>query len=59
MILLNQFLDKGELNAHQTLDVSQSWIPKKSGDYEIETFVWNSINDPTALGSLCITLQFL
>lgn len=41
---------RGELNAHQTLDVSQSWIPKKSGDYEIQTYVWNSINDPTALG---------
>ncbi|WP_299293261.1 hypothetical protein [Nitrosopumilus sp.] len=41
---------RGELNAHQTLDVSQSWIPKKSGDYQIQTYVWNSINDPTALG---------
>lgn len=41
---------RGELNAHQTLDVSQSWLPKKSGDYEIQTYVWNSISDPTALG---------
>ncbi len=41
---------RGELNAHQTLDVSHSWIPKKSGDYEIQTYVWNSIGDPTALG---------
>jgi len=40
----------GNLNAHQTLDVSQSWIPKRPGDYEIQTYVWNSIDDPTALG---------
>lgn len=47
---------RGELNAHQTLDVSQSWIPKKSGDYEIQTYVWNSINDPTALGPEIFTM---
>jgi len=40
---------QGELYAKQSLDVSQSWIPKKSGTYQIETFVWNSLNDPTAL----------
>lgn len=47
---------RGELNGHQTLDVSQSWIPKRSGDYEIQTYVWNSINDPTALGPEMSTL---
>jgi hypothetical protein len=40
---------QGEISSQQSLDVSQSWIPKKSGVYEIETFVWNSINVPTAL----------
>ncbi len=40
---------RGEISSQQSLDVSQSWIPKKSGVYKIETFVWNSINDPTAL----------
>jgi len=40
---------QGEISSQQSLDVSQSWIPKKSGVYKIETFVWNSINDPTAL----------
>ena len=40
---------QGEISSQQSLDVSQSWIPKKSGVYTIETFVWNSINDPTAL----------
>ncbi len=33
---------QGKLSANQILDVSQSWIPKKSGTYTIETFVWNS-----------------
>lgn len=41
---------RGELDAHQTLDVSQSWIPKNTGTYEIQTYVWDSLNDPTALG---------
>jgi len=41
---------QGELSPKQNLDVSQSWTPKKSGTYHIETFVWNSLNDPTALG---------
>ena len=47
---------QGELSSLQTLDVSQSWIPKKSGIYEIETFVWNSIYDPTVLSSSMSTL---
>lgn len=40
---------QGEISPKQILDVSQSWIPKESGKYHIETFVWNSIGDPTAL----------
>ena len=47
---------QGEISPLQSLDVSQSWIPKKSGIYKIETFVWNSINDPTALSPLMSTL---
>ena len=47
---------QGEISSKQSLDVSQSWIPKKSGIYEIETFVWNSINDPTALSPFMSTL---
>ncbi|AJM91966.1 hypothetical protein [Nitrosopumilus piranensis] len=42
---------KGQLSPGQNLDVSQSWIPKNSGDYSIETFVWTSLNDPTALSN--------
>ena len=40
---------QGQLSSGQNLDVSQSWIPKNSGDYVIETFVWTSLKDPTAL----------
>ena len=40
---------QGQLSSGQNLDVSQSWIPKNSGDYIIETFVWTSLKDPTAL----------
>ena len=47
---------QGEISSKQSLDVSQSWIPKKSGIYEIETFVWNSINDPTALSPFMSTM---
>ena len=51
---------QGEISPNQNLDVSQSWIPKKSGTYQIETFVWNSISDLTALSpamSTTITVQ--
>ena len=40
---------QGELSSQKNLDVSQSWIPRKSGTYLIETFVWDSLNDPVAL----------
>ncbi len=47
---------QGELSPKQSLDVSQSWIPKKSGIYQIETFVWNSLNNPMALSPIMSTL---
>lgn len=39
----------GVLNSNQVLDVSQSWIPEKSGNYKVETLVWSSLQDPLAL----------
>ena len=42
---------QGELSSQQNLDVSQSWTPTKSGTYHVETFVWDSLNDPTAISS--------
>ncbi|MHA7647832.1 hypothetical protein [Nitrosopumilus sp. S4] len=40
---------QGEISPNQILDLSQSWTPLKSGKYQIETFVWTSLKDPTAL----------
>ena len=40
---------QGELSSNQSLDVSQSWTPKKSGTYSIEIFVWDSLNNPVAV----------
>ena len=42
---------QGQLSSGQNLDVSQSWIPTNSGNYNIETFVWTSLNDPTVLSN--------
>jgi hypothetical protein len=47
---------QGELSSVQSLDVSQSWTPKKSGIYKIETFVWNSLVDPTVLAPMTSTM---
>jgi len=40
---------QGELTSNQSLDLSQSWTPTKSGNYFIETFVWNSLEDQAPL----------
>lgn len=39
----------GEIGAHQSLDVSQSWLPMHSGTYSIDTFVWSSVGGMTPL----------
>jgi len=39
----------GELSGKQNLDVSQSWLPKSSGTFFIEAYVWNSLEDQIAL----------
>ena len=39
----------GELSGYQNLDVSQSWLPKNSGTFFIESYVWNSLEDQIAL----------
>ncbi|MDC0155139.1 hypothetical protein OAP30_04575 [Nitrosopumilus sp.] len=36
---------QGKLSPNQILDISQSWIPEKSDNYILETYVWNSLND--------------
>lgn len=39
----------GNLNSGQNFEISQSWTPKKKGDYTIEAFVWKSLSDATPL----------
>ena len=45
----------GELSEQQNLDVSQSWLPKKSGTFFIETYVWNSLDDQIPLSQFTST----
>ncbi len=45
----------GELSSQQNLDVSQSWLPKNSGTFFIETYVWNSLDDQIPLSQLTST----
>ena len=47
---------QSEISSTQSLDIPQSWTPTKSGIYKIETFVWNSINDSTALSPFVSTM---
>jgi len=46
----------GVLSEHQNLDVSQSWLPKNSGTFLIETYVWNSLDDQIPLSQFISTL---
>jgi len=39
----------GSLSPRQSFSPAQSWIPKESGNYQIQVFVWESINNPEAL----------
>ena len=39
----------GSMAPKQTLNLGQSWIPKDSGSYTAQIFVWQSITEPNAL----------
>jgi len=39
----------GSLSPRQSFSPAQSWIPKESGNYQIQVFVWESIANPEAL----------
>lgn len=34
---------------NQSFTVSQSWMPEKSGQYSVQTFVWQSLSIPTPI----------
>lgn len=39
----------GSLSPNQSFSPAQSWIPKETGIYHIQVFVWESIDNPSAL----------
>jgi hypothetical protein len=39
----------GELPPKDSVAAAQSWVPERQGSYQIEVFVWESIDSPTAL----------
>ncbi len=41
----------GNLNESQQFEISQSWTPKQKGQFTIETFVWQSLDDATPLSA--------
>ncbi len=40
---------QGEIGPKQTLEVAQSWQPKELGEYEISTFIWESLVNPVPI----------
>ena len=47
---------QGQLSPNQILDISQSWIPKNSDTYILETYVWNSLNNLTPMSPFTSTM---
>jgi hypothetical protein len=43
---------QGMLTPNQDLEVAQSWNPRESGNYNVETFVWNSLSDAVPLSPI-------
>lgn len=39
----------GSLSPKQSFSPAQSWVPKESGTYHVQVFVWESIDNPEAL----------
>ena len=46
---------QSHISSLQTLELSQSWVPTNPGNYEVESFVWNSIEDPMVLSHVAST----
>ncbi len=48
----------GSLSPNQSLSPAQSWTPTEKGVFEIEVFVWKSLDNPDALSPpLRMTVQ--
>jgi hypothetical protein len=50
---------QGEISGNQNLDVSQSWTPTLAGTYNIESYLWNSLNDSIPLSPPLSTSVFV
>jgi len=50
---------QGEISGNQNLNVSQSWIPKTTGTYTIETYAWNSLINTSPLSPSLSTTIFV
>lgn len=48
-IIVSFSFARSELRANDTLKVAQSWIPDSPGKYEVEIFVWDSIEGQKVL----------
>ena len=46
---------QSQISPIQTLELSQSWVPTNPGNYTVESFVWNSIEDPMVLSHVIST----
>lgn len=50
----------GSLSPNQSLSPAQSWIPTEKGIFDIEIFVWESLDNPDALSPpLKMTVQVI
>ena len=47
---------QSEIASEQILSVSQSWKPRIDDAYTIETFIWSSFSDPTAISESISTM---
>jgi len=50
---------QGEISENQNLQVSQSWVPKKTEAYTIETYIWNSLTNTAPLSPSLSTSVFV
>ena len=46
---------QSQISPMQTLELSQSWVPTNPGNYIVESFVWNSIENPIVLSHVIST----
>ena len=57
--VVSVFWVKGEIGPNQTLEVAQSWTPESSGDYIIETFIWESLSKAIPISKLLSRTFFI